>query len=82
MTVKVLSIGLKGLEGYCVQEVRISTGTESMVVLGLPDASPVGVSNESATVQGDAVPSSDPDRKIIPGIILVTVTPRYLSMYG
>jgi magnesium chelatase family protein len=40
MTVKVLSIGLKGLEGYRVQvEVRISAGTESVVVVGLPDAS-------------------------------------------
>jgi hypothetical protein len=40
MTVKVSSIGLKGLEGYVVQvEVRISPGTESMVIIGLPDAS-------------------------------------------
>jgi len=40
MTVKVSSIGLKGLEGYRVQvEVRIRTGTESMVIVGLPDAS-------------------------------------------
>ncbi|MGY0691332.1 YifB family Mg chelatase-like AAA ATPase [Virgibacillus sp. FSP13] len=40
MTVKVSSIGLKGLEGYTVQvEVQISQGTESMVIVGLPDAS-------------------------------------------
>ncbi|WP_445505443.1 YifB family Mg chelatase-like AAA ATPase [Niallia sp. 03091] len=40
MTVKVSSIGLKGLEGYRVQvEVRISHDTESMVIVGLPDAS-------------------------------------------
>lgn len=40
MTVKVTSIGLKGLEGYRVQvEVRISTNTETMVIVGLPDAS-------------------------------------------
>ncbi|MFE8698136.1 YifB family Mg chelatase-like AAA ATPase [Cytobacillus sp. FJAT-53684] len=40
MTVKVMSIGLKGLEGYRVQvEVRISQDTESMVIVGLPDAS-------------------------------------------
>ncbi|MGG3470450.1 YifB family Mg chelatase-like AAA ATPase [Neobacillus pocheonensis] len=40
MTVKVSSIGLKGLEGYRVQvEVKISPGTESMVIVGLPDAS-------------------------------------------
>jgi magnesium chelatase family protein len=40
VTVKFSSIGLKGLEGYRVQvEVRISPGTESMVIVGLPDAS-------------------------------------------
>lgn len=40
MTVKVTSIGLKGIEGYRVQvEVRISRATESMVIVGLPDAS-------------------------------------------
>ncbi|WML58631.1 YifB family Mg chelatase-like AAA ATPase [Neobacillus sp. PS2-9] len=40
MTVKVSSIGLKGLEGYRVQvEVKIKSGTESMVIVGLPDAS-------------------------------------------
>jgi magnesium chelatase family protein len=40
MTVKALSIGLKGFEGYLVQvEVRIKPGTESMVIVGLPDAS-------------------------------------------
>ncbi|MBM7572656.1 magnesium chelatase domain-containing protein [Aquibacillus albus] len=40
MTVKVTSIGLKGLEGYRVQvEVRISHDKESVVIVGLPDAS-------------------------------------------
>lgn len=40
MTVKVTSIGLKGLEGYRVQvEVKISPGTESVIIVGLPDAS-------------------------------------------
>ncbi|WP_400243833.1 YifB family Mg chelatase-like AAA ATPase [Niallia sp. JL1B1071] len=40
MTSKVSSIGLKGMEGYRVQvEVRISQDTESMVIVGLPDAS-------------------------------------------
>ncbi|MFP7299069.1 magnesium chelatase domain-containing protein [Neobacillus niacini] len=40
MTVKAFSIGLKGLEGYLVQaEARIKPGTESMVIVGLPDAS-------------------------------------------
>ncbi|WP_328051292.1 magnesium chelatase domain-containing protein [Neobacillus cucumis] len=40
MTVKALSIGLKGLEGYLVQaEVRVRPGTESIVIVGLPDAS-------------------------------------------
>jgi magnesium chelatase family protein len=37
---KPLSIGLKGLESYFVQaEVRIKPGAESMVIVGLPDAS-------------------------------------------
>lgn len=40
MTVKVSCIGLKGLEGYRVQvEVQISPGMDSMVIVGLPDAS-------------------------------------------
>lgn len=40
MTVKISSIGLKGLEGYRVQvEVQMSPGVESMVIVGLPDAS-------------------------------------------
>ena len=40
MTFNVSSIGLKGLEGYRVQvQVRISPGKESMVIVGLPDAS-------------------------------------------
>ncbi|WP_175640191.1 YifB family Mg chelatase-like AAA ATPase [Metabacillus schmidteae] len=40
MTVKISSIGLKGLEGYCVQvQVHISEGKESMVIVGLPDTS-------------------------------------------
>ncbi|MFS0774838.1 YifB family Mg chelatase-like AAA ATPase [Neobacillus sp. 3P2-tot-E-2] len=40
MTVNVSSIGLKGLEGYRVHvQVRISPGKESMVIVGLPDAS-------------------------------------------
>ncbi|WP_421381790.1 YifB family Mg chelatase-like AAA ATPase [Bacillus salacetis] len=40
MMSKVTSVGLKGLEGYRVGvEVRISQDTESMVIVGLPDAS-------------------------------------------
>ncbi|MFC0472233.1 magnesium chelatase domain-containing protein [Halalkalibacter kiskunsagensis] len=40
MTVNVSSIGLKGLEGYRVQvEVQVSKGTESMIIVGLPDTS-------------------------------------------
>jgi magnesium chelatase family protein len=40
MTVKISSIGLKGLEGYRVQvEVQVAKGKESMVIVGLPDAS-------------------------------------------
>ncbi len=39
MTVKISSIGLKGLEGYRVQvQVQASKGKESMVIVGLPDA--------------------------------------------
>lgn len=40
MTVKVSSIGLKGLDGYRVQvEVQASPGMESVVIVGLPDTS-------------------------------------------
>ncbi|KSU60390.1 magnesium chelatase [[Bacillus] enclensis] len=40
MSAKVTSIGLKGLEGYAVQvEVQVVEGMESIVVVGLPDAS-------------------------------------------
>ena len=40
MSVKVTSIGLKGLEGYRVQvEVQVKEGIESIVIVGLPDAS-------------------------------------------
>ncbi|OKO87721.1 MG(2+) CHELATASE FAMILY PROTEIN / ComM-related protein [Geobacillus proteiniphilus] len=40
MTVKILSIGLRGLEGYRVQvEVQEVPGIAAMVIVGLPDAS-------------------------------------------
>ncbi|RLQ94819.1 magnesium chelatase domain-containing protein [Falsibacillus albus] len=40
MSYKVTSIGLKGLEGYRVQvQVQVVEGMESIVVVGLPDAS-------------------------------------------
>lgn len=40
MSAKVTSIGLKGLEGYRVQvEVQVVEGMESIVIVGLPDAS-------------------------------------------
>jgi magnesium chelatase family protein len=40
MSYKVTSIGLKGLEGYRVQvQVQVVEGIESIVVVGLPDAS-------------------------------------------
>lgn len=40
MTVKLHSVGLKGLEGYRVQvQVHVSQGKESMVIVGLPDTS-------------------------------------------
>jgi magnesium chelatase family protein len=40
MSVKITSIGLKGLEGYQVQvEVHVVEGIESIVIVGLPDVS-------------------------------------------
>ncbi|XQY91626.1 YifB family Mg chelatase-like AAA ATPase [Metabacillus sp. HB246100] len=40
MSSKVTSIGLKGLEGYRVQvEVQVKDGIETMIIVGLPDAS-------------------------------------------
>ncbi|KGX86659.1 magnesium chelatase domain-containing protein [Pontibacillus marinus] len=40
MSAKVTCIGLKGLDGYRVQvEAEVTEGVESMVVVGLPDAS-------------------------------------------
>ncbi|KUP05308.1 magnesium chelatase [Bacillus coahuilensis m2-6] len=40
MSVKVMSIGLKGLEGYIIQvEVQVTEALESIVIVGLPDAS-------------------------------------------
>ncbi|MGD6875666.1 magnesium chelatase domain-containing protein [Bacillus infantis] len=40
MSSKITSIGLKGLEGYRIQvEVQVIEGMESIVVVGLPDAS-------------------------------------------
>jgi magnesium chelatase family protein len=40
MSTKVTSIGLKGLEGYRVQvDVQVKSGLESIVIVGLPDAS-------------------------------------------
>jgi magnesium chelatase family protein len=38
MTVKVFSVGLRGLEGYRVQ-VQVFKATESMVIVGLPETS-------------------------------------------
>ncbi|PGT89041.1 YifB family Mg chelatase-like AAA ATPase [Bacillus sp. AFS040349] len=40
MSSKVTSIGLKGLEGYRIQvEVQVKEGLETMIIVGLPDAS-------------------------------------------
>jgi predicted ATPase with chaperone activity len=40
MATVVSSIGLKGIEGYCVQvEVLLLPGTEGVSIVGLPDAS-------------------------------------------
>ncbi|MEW8972115.1 MAG: YifB family Mg chelatase-like AAA ATPase [Mesobacillus sp.] len=40
MSAKVVSVGLKGLEGYRIEvEVQVKEGFESIVIVGLPDAS-------------------------------------------
>ena len=65
MTVKISSIGLKGLEGYRVQvEVQISPGTESMVIVGLPDAS-VKESKERVLSAVRTLDCDVTDRKIV-----------------
>ncbi|MBB5174585.1 magnesium chelatase family protein [Texcoconibacillus texcoconensis] len=61
MSSKVTSIGLKGLQGYVVQaEVQVMDGLESIVIVGLPDAS-VKESKErvSATLHSMGFPLVD-----------------------
>ncbi|MGD6969227.1 magnesium chelatase domain-containing protein [Rossellomorea vietnamensis] len=65
MTSKVTSVGLKGLEGYRVGvEVRISQDTESMVIVGLPDAS-VKESRERVLASLAHFDSDVTDRKVV-----------------
>jgi magnesium chelatase family protein len=65
MTVKISSIGLKGMEGYQVQvQVKISTATESMVIVGLPDAS-VKESKERVLAAISHIGVDVTDRKIV-----------------
>ena len=65
LTIKISSIGLKGLEGYRVQvEVQISKGTESMVIVGLPDAS-VKESKERVLSAIRALDCDGADQKIV-----------------
>jgi magnesium chelatase family protein len=66
MSAKVTSIGLKGLEGYAVQvEVQIVVeGMESIVVVGLPDAS-VKESKERVSAALRSLGFSLVDRKVI-----------------
>ena len=65
MTIKVSSIGLKGLEGYRVQvEVQVSKGKESMVIVGLPDAS-VKESKERVLAAVHTLDCDVTDQKIV-----------------
>lgn len=65
MSAKVTSIGLKGLEGYRVQvEVQVMDGIESIVIVGLPDAS-VKESKERVSVALHSMGFSIVDMKVI-----------------
>lgn len=65
MTIKISSIGLKGLEGYRVQvEVQVSKGKESMVIVGLPDAS-VKESKERVLAAVHTLKCNVTDQKIV-----------------
>ncbi|MGS2777514.1 YifB family Mg chelatase-like AAA ATPase [Robertmurraya sp. GLU-23] len=64
MSAKVISIGLKGLEGYRVQvEVQIYEGVDSFVIVGLPDAS-VKESKERVTAALHNIGFPLVDRKV------------------
>ncbi|MFV2047080.1 YifB family Mg chelatase-like AAA ATPase [Metabacillus litoralis] len=65
MTVKISSVGLRGLEGYRVQvEVQVRPGVESMVIVGLPDAS-VKKSKERVLSSIRAIVNSGTAEKVV-----------------
>jgi magnesium chelatase family protein len=65
MSIKVTSIGLKGMEGYRVNvEVKALSGVESIVIVGLPDAS-VKESKDRITAALHSMGISIADQKII-----------------
>lgn len=65
MSIKVTSIGLKGMEGYLVNvEVKALGGVESIVIVGLPDAS-VKESKDRITASLHTMGISLADQKII-----------------
>jgi magnesium chelatase family protein len=63
MSAKITSIGLKGLEGYHVQ-VEVKEGIESIVIVGLPDAS-VKESKERVSAALHSMGFSLVDMKVI-----------------
>ncbi|UGB30552.1 YifB family Mg chelatase-like AAA ATPase [Metabacillus sp. B2-18] len=65
MTVKISSVGLRGLEGYRVQvEVQVRPGVESMVIVGLPDTS-VKESKERVLSSIRSIVSSGTAEKVV-----------------
>ncbi|MFC4769464.1 YifB family Mg chelatase-like AAA ATPase [Effusibacillus consociatus] len=65
MTVKITSIGLKGLEGYRVEvEVHLLPDQPSMVIVGLPDAS-VREAKERVLAAMHSLGNEQPSKKII-----------------
>jgi magnesium chelatase family protein len=65
LSIKVTSIGLKGMEGYRVNvEVKALGGVESIVIVGLPDAS-VKESKDRITAALHSMGISLADQKII-----------------
>jgi magnesium chelatase family protein len=65
MSIKVTSIGLKGIEGYQVNvEVKALGGVESIVIVGLPDAS-VKESKDRITAALHSMGISIADQKLL-----------------
>ncbi len=65
MTVKVTTVGLKGMDGYRVSvEVKVMHGPESVVIVGLPDAS-VKESKERVAAALRSCRYEVPDQKVI-----------------